>query len=529
MSVSYFKILKREFKGYGPSALKKDLLAGITCTAVALPLALAFGVSSGADAASGLICAIIAGFVIGGLSGASYQISGPTGAMTAILAGLVMKYGLQGVFLAGFISGIILLIFALVKAGKLVSLIPMPVMTGFTSGIAIIIALGQIDNCFGTHSEGATQLAKLGSYFSLGFHPALFAVMFTLIAMIIMIIWPKKLQKVFPSSLLAIIVCLILQLILKTDVQMVGEIPRTLLPASRLQFSSITFSAIRELAVPAFSIAVLGMVESLLCGAAAGKMKSEKLDSTQELVAQGIGNALIPFFGGVPATAAIARTSVGIKSGGVTRMVSVFHSVGLLISMFLLSPFMSKIPLAALGGVLMMTAWRMNDFAEIKGFFSRKMKTSITQFLVTMVCTVIFDLTTAILIGIVLSMLLFVFRAKTELNIEINRVEDKNAAVVYVDGMLFFGTQDMLTETVDKLALDGLETLVFSLRGVPTIDHGGVEEFLQVCKNCKDKGIKVKVCGLQKPVETMFRRLEVDKEIGEENLYSSAITAVDAI
>lgn len=529
MSIPYFNILKNEFKGYNANSLKNDIIAGITCTAVALPLALAFGVSSGADAASGLICAIIAGFVIGGLSGASYQLSGPTGAMTAILAGLVMKFGLQGVFIAGFLSGIILILFAIVKAGKLVSLIPMPVMTGFTTGIAIIIAMGQIDNCFGTVSKGSSALAKIASYFTLGFHPQMGTVIFTLLAILIMVFWPKKFQKVFPSSLLAIIICLIVQLIVKMPVAMVGDIPRTLLPAVRLNLGSIDFRQLSNFIAPAFSIAVLGMVESLLCGAAAGKMKGEKIDTTQELIAQGVGNIIIPFFGGVPATAAIARTSVGIKSGGKTRLVSIFHSVGLLFSMFVFSSFMSKIPLSALGGVLIMTAWRMNDFATIKTFFNKKIKTSIAQFLITMICTVIFDLTTAILIGIGVSMLLFVFRAKTELNIEINDIEDKKATVVYVDGMLFFGTQDMLAEKVENIYNSGIKTIIFSIRGVPTIDHGGVEEFIQIIDKCKQYGINVKVCGVQKAVQEMFERLDVYETIGKDNFYSSAVTAIEAL
>ena len=236
---NYFTILKKEFSGYNASAFMKDALAGITCTAVALPLALAFGVSSGADAASGLICAIIAGLVIGGLSGASYQISGPTGAMAAILLSLSATYGLQGVFAAGFLSGLLLLLFALFKVGKLVSFIPKPVITGFTSGIAIIIALGQVDNAFGTVSQGSSAIIKLGSYFTLGFHPVLSAVFYTVLCALIMILWPKKFNKVFPSSLLAIIVALIVQLIFNLDVATVGAIPRTLLPEERWMFSSL--------------------------------------------------------------------------------------------------------------------------------------------------------------------------------------------------------------------------------------------------------------------------------------------------
>ena len=519
----YFSALKNEFRGYNASAFMKDVLAGITCTAVALPLALAFGVSSGADAASGLICAILAGLIIGGLSGASYQISGPTGAMAAILLSLSASYGLQGVFAAGFLSGLLLIVFALFKIGKLVNFIPKPVITGFTSGIAIIIALGQIDNAFGTVSQGATAIAKIGSYFTLGFHPAAGAVFFTVLAALIMLLWPKKFNKVFPSSLLAIIVCLVVQLIFKLDVGTVGAIPRTLLPEERLMFSSLNPAYLMKFASPALSIALLGMIESLLCGASGGKMKGEKIDATQELYAQGIGNAIIPFFGGIPATAAIARTSVAIKSGGVTRMVSIIHSVGLLLSMFLLSPLMAEIPLAALSGVLMVTAWRMNEWETIHVIFSKRLKTSIAQFLVTMLATVVFDLTTAILIGVGLSMVLFVLRASSDLTIEVEKLNG-NVGVIYINGMLFFGTQEKITATVNKLIGEGVNKMVFSLRGVSQIDHSGAEELQSILEECRSKGVKSSLAGIQPEVETMLDRVGIHyKE------YSSAISAAKTI
>ena len=188
----------------------------------------------------------------------------------------------------------------------------------------------------------------------------------------------------------------------------VGTIPSTLFPEARLSFSSLQLGTITQLMLPALSIAALGMIESLLCGASAGKMKNEKLNADRELMAQGIGNMLIPLFGGVPATAAIARTSVAIKAGGKTRLVSVFHSIVILISMFLLGSLMSRIPLSALAGVLMVTAWRMNDWQEIKTLFHNRVKTNISQYLITMCATVVFDLTVAIVIGVMVSIILFV-------------------------------------------------------------------------------------------------------------------------
>ncbi|MDY4611291.1 MAG: SulP family inorganic anion transporter [Sphaerochaetaceae bacterium] len=535
MSISSMKFvgdLRKEFAGYNAVSLSKDLMAGLTVAAVALPLALAFGVSSGADAAAGLITAIIAGLLIGALSGASYQISGPTGAMTAILAGLAARHGLQGVFIAGFLSGCVLLVAGILRVGALVSFIPGPVITGFTSGIAVIIALGQIDNFFGTVSIGENALQKLASYGELGFHPSLYAILFGVLVIGVMLIWPKKWNARFPSSLVGIIVALVVQLVGNFPVEEVGAIPRTLLPEARLTFSLIPWARLGEFAAPAISIAALGMVESLLCGASAGKMKDEKLDAGRELVAQGIGNMVIPFFGGVPATAAIARTSVAIKSGGRTRLTSVFHSVGLLCSMFFLGPVMSRIPLAALAGVLIVTAWRMNEWAAIRQIFNRRIKTSIAQFLVTMLATVMFDLTSAILIGIGLSMLLFVVRSR-DVRIEVVEptlsMDDKRTRVVYIDGALFFATQDKLPSLVDDLIMKGCRRIVFSLRGVPSIDHSEVSEITAIVRQCQAKGVDVLFAGLQPPVQRMFERLSLDELVGKNQFYSSAVVALEVL
>lgn len=303
----YFKRLKTEFKGYNAGKFGKDVLAGITVAAVALPLALAFGISSGATAAAGLITALIAGVVIGLLSGASYQISGPTGAMAAILCSLVATYQIQGVFIACFMSGVILLLCGIFKLGGLVQFIPTPVITGFTSGIAIIIAFGQINNLTGLKCEGASTIDKIVSYFNLPQTLNFEAIAIGVCVIVFMLIYPKKLNAIIPSSLMSIIIATALNFIFNFNVGIVGEIPQTLLLNDRLDITAIDFDTVKNLIFPAISIAALGLIESLLCGASAGRMKNEKLDSDQELVAQGIGNMLIPFFGGVPATAANSK------------------------------------------------------------------------------------------------------------------------------------------------------------------------------------------------------------------------------
>lgn len=525
--------LKKEFYGYNIHTLTKDVLAGLTVAAVALPLALAFGVSSGADAGAGLITAIIAGLLIGGLSGASYQISGPTGAMSAILIGLSIQYGIQGVFFAGFLSGILLILASILKVGKLVSFIPASVITGFTSGIAIIIAGGQIDNFFGTISQGENLLQKMASYSTLGFSIDWHSVMFGAVVMVLMIVWPKKWQKVFPSSLAGIILALLINLVLNVGVAEVGTIPSTLLPESRLMISMIPWENLQSLIMPAISIAALGMIESLLCGASAGKMKKEKLNADRELLAQGIGNTLLPFFGGVPATAAIARTSVAIKAGGQTRLVSVFHSIALIASMFLLGPFMSRIPLAALAGVLMMTAWRMNEWTEIRHIFSRRLKSSIAQFLITMIATVVFDLTIAICIGVMVSIILFVVN-NADLHIEISDVDlqridrelhhsHKETKLVYLSGPMFFATQDKLKRAL-QTEIDTAEAIIFSMRGVPTIDESGLQELKEIARGCRELGVKVVLCGVSKAVIQRMEREDVFDEF--DNVVWDAIHAI---
>ena len=297
MFSAFFRSLKQEFAGYNSKKLLADMMAGLTVCAVALPLALAFGVSSGASAASGLVTAIIAGVVIAILGGASYQISGPTGAMSAVLVGIVAEYGLQGVFFACFAAGVLLLLAGVFKLGRLISFIPMPVIMGFTSGIAIIIAMGQIDNFFGTVSEGGSNLEKIASYGRLGFHPNMQAVLIGLLVVLVMVFWPKKWGARVPGSLVGIILATIVATVAGMDqLAVVGDIPKTLLLADRLSLGGLSFTMLENLLSPIVTIAALGMIESLLCGASASRMKGEAFNADQELIAQGVGNILLPLW-----------------------------------------------------------------------------------------------------------------------------------------------------------------------------------------------------------------------------------------
>ena len=503
----YKRDLIREFRNYDKMMLMKDLMAGLTVTAVAIPLALAFGVGSGATAASGLVTAIIAGVIISALGGAYFQISGPTGAMAAILMSIIAQYDLQGVFVATVMAGIILVIAGVLHLGKLISFIPMPVISGFTSGIAVIIAMGQIDNFFGVKSVGSSVTEKF--YMT--------AVGIGVFVMLMMLLFPIKYSKFIPSSLFAIIVATAANIALNLDVAVVGEIPATLLLNDRLQLASLLdFRTIIGLLAPAVSIAVLAMIESLLCGATASRMTGARLDSNRELVAQGVGNIIVPFFGGIPATAAIARTSVAVKSGAVTRMTGIFHALGILLAMFVLAPVMSQIPLAALAGVLMVVSWRMNEWVTINFILKGKFKGAILKFVVTMLTTIIVDLTTAIMIGVIIGLVLQAVRFShlriTYDEIDPQRLHEEaenlpeDGLVCYINGPIVFANTERLEEIPKKAKRYGY--VYFSMRGVPDIDISGVQEFAKIVQEMKDAGKKIYLCSLQDEAMEMLKRLD---------------------
>ena len=533
----YVNDLRREFAGYNAKSFLSDVMAGLTVAAVALPLALAFGVSSGASAASGLLTAIVAGAVIALLGGAFYQISGPTGAMAAILTTVLAQYGLGGVFQATFLAGILLVLAGLFKLGRLTAFIPMPVITGFTSGIAIIIALGQVDNFFGVTSVEGSALQKLGGYFTQGFDPNWTAVAIGVFVVLFMVFFPKKWNSVVPASLVAIVLATAASMLLDLPVNTVGKIPSSLLLPQRLDLLSLDLNTLKGLLAPAISIAALGMVESLLCGASASRMTGVKLDNDRELLAQGIGNILTPLLGGIPATAAIARTSVAVKSGARTRLTGIFHALFLLISMLALGPVMGQIPLCALAGVLMITAWRMNEWKTIRYIFSKKFKGAILKFLVTMAATILFDLTIAILLGVMVSLVLLAVRqSELEINYEdvaphrlaapdallAHRAE--NARVIYITGSILFSN----TQLVEAIAqqTEGFSHVFFSMRGTSYMDISGAQAFLDLLCQLQNQGTEVFLCGVSSSVQEMMERSGIVEQAGQQAFYWSVEQAL---
>jgi len=543
MFSEWLEMLRGEFAHYNGSKFQRDLLAGLTVAAVALPLALAFGVASGADAAAGLVTAILAGVFIGGLGGASFQISGPTGAMSAVLIVLAARYGLEGVWVASALAGLIILATGALRLGRIVSFIPTPVISGFTSGIALIIALGQIDNFLGIKTPTAERITeKIAYYFVHGVAPNWGAVGLALAVVLVMLYWPRLPQgSHIPGSLMGIVVATLLSLLPGMDAPTIGAIPRTILLEHRLSLAAIPWENLGALVVPAFSIAALGAIESLLCAAVGGNMTGVRPHNNIELVAQGLGNILIPFFGGVPATAAIARTSVAIKSGGVTRLTSIIHSVALLVVVFALAPLIGRVPLAALAGVLMVTAWRMNEWHAIRFFFGKRLKHAMIAFTVTLAATVLLDLTQAILIGFAISSLIFMGQM-SELQISRRPVDGDqmaaaghgeghhhdNAAVYYLSGPLFFAAVRRLHEAVEKH--DNADArLILSMRGVPLIDATGVEVLREIFHRQQAGGGDLLLAGVDSRVESLLRRSGFLDEFGPQRVYWGTDEAIVAL
>ncbi|MCC6984888.1 MAG: SulP family inorganic anion transporter [Anaerolineales bacterium] len=535
---SLTRLYKDEFSNYSLAKFQQDLLAGLTVAAVALPLALAFGVASGATAAAGLVTAILAGVLIGALGGAPYQISGPTGAMSAVLIVLVQRYGLEGIWVAGLLSGFLLLIIGIMRLGRFIAFIPSAVISGFTSGIALIIFIGQIDNFLGVKTEAAeTAALKFIGYFKGGFIPDRQSIVIGSVVILTMLLMPAKWSAKFPSSLLGLILATLLSSTLNWSAQVIGDIPQTLILHDRLSLGNVPWANLSDFIAPTLTITALGAVESLLCGAVGSNMTGVRMQANQELIAQGIGNMVIPFFGGVPATAAIARSSVGIKSGGQTRMVSIIHAIGLLLSMFLLTPLMEQIPLAALAGVLMVTAARMSEWDSIKFIFGKFFKTDMIAFTVTMLATVVLDLTQAIMIGTFLAGAVFLNKiASIDIavqDVDIERLKQRgietegkcnHVRVAFLTGPLFFAATGQFNEAFANLG--DTHALILSMRGVSLVDTAGVEALHKLHEKLHKQGGTLMFAGIHDNAKQMLERGGLVQTVGEENFFWSSDQAI---
>jgi sulfate permease, SulP family len=535
-------ILRDEFKGYGVNNFRSDVIAGITVAAVALPLALAFGVASGATAAAGLVTAIVAGFLVGALSGHGYQISGPTGTMTAVLIVVASKYGIEAIWVTTLLAGLIILMLAILNLGDLVNFIPASVIVGFTSGVASIIFIGQLDNLLGVKTPAAPNaLLKLFNYFKGGFTPNLNTLLLGVLVILIMVFWPKKLSRRLPGSLVAMVVVTGLALVSHMGVPTIGTIPQTIILDEHLTLTAFPWAYVGDLVIPAFSVAALVVIEALLSGAAANRMPEaeRKMVNNQHLYALAAGNLIMPFFGGVPITSAFARTSMGLRSGAQTRITSWVHSFVLLLAVLLAAPLLSQIPLAVLAGVLAVTTWNMNSWIDIRNIFGRRFKTAMLSFLLTLIGTIVLDLTQAIILGVLVSAVVFIIRisriAIEQVPVSAEKMQSRGYTmqsdaskimVIYVVGPLFFGTAASFDEEVQDLS--SIRDVVLSMRTVPLMDTTGLRSIDQLVNRLERQGGKVYLSGLNKPVYDYLERSRLLARIGQESVHWSSLEAIIA-
>jgi len=531
-------VLQHEFRGYGRASLQRDIIAGLTVGTVALPLALAFGVAGGATAAAGMVTAIVGGALIALLGGTSFQVSGPTGAMSAVLIVLAQRYGLSGIWVAGMLAGVMLILLGIFRLGRYIAFIPSPVITGFTSGIALIIALGQIDNVLGVAPRpGEAAIDRLWHLLTepppLDWH----AMVIAAIVIMTMLILPR-IRRDIPASLIGIIAATAVTVAAGWQVARIGTIPQTIILDERLTFATIPWAALRDVLPAAVSIAALGAIESLLCGAVGSTMTGAPMDSNQELIAQGVGNLVLPFVGGVPATAAIARTSVAIKSGGATRITSIVHAALLFVSVIAIGPWISQIPLAALGGVLLVTAWRMNEWESIHFFINARLRHAMIGFIVTMLATAALDLTQAILIGLAISAVIYLRQSATSTRVSSAPVKPQllqaqgmpidvvcpGIHVYYVTGPIFFGSVTTLLEAFEGAS--DYQSLVISMRGVPLVDAMGIQALRQIVEEQHARGGDLCFSAVQPDVLEMFRRTGLFELVGAQKFFWSSAQAI---
>ena len=535
---SLARLYRDEFSSYSLAKFQQDLIAGLSVAAVALPLALAFGVASGAGAAAGLITSIVGGLLIGMLGGAPYQISGAKAVTSVVLIVLVNRYGLEGMWFASLFSGLLMLAIGLLRLGRYIAFIPAPVIRGFTLGISLIIIIRQTDNLLGIitpTTETATQ--KLIGYFNSGLSPNAHAIILGLLVMGIMLFWPRKWNAYFPSSLFGIIIAALLNWTLGWSATIIGDIPRTLILDQHLSLTNIPWSHLPDFIAPALTLTALGSVEAFLCGAAGSNMTGIRLQVNQQLIGQGLGNMTLPFFGAIPTTSAMIRTKVGIQSGGQTRMVSILHAIILLLVMLLLAPFIEQIPLAALAGVLMITAVRTVEWDAIKRKFGRRFKTNMIAFTIAMLATVILSLTDAILVGSFLVGAVFLNKiASIDIDvqeIDIKRLRQrgiktagkcKHVRVAFLTGPLFFAATDQFNESLTSLT--DTHALILSMRGVPLIDTEGLEEIYRLYEKLQKQGGTLMFAGVHENARIMMERDGLVETIGEENFFWSSDQAI---
>ncbi|MBP1645603.1 MAG: yvdB [Bacteroidetes bacterium] len=548
-----FKIIKQ--RAYSKELFIQDFIAGIIIGIVAIPLAIAFGIASGVSPQQGLITAIIGGFLVSFLGGSHVQIGGPTGAFIVIIAGIIAEFGFTGLIIATVLAGIMLILMGLLKLGDVIKFMPFPIIVGFTSGIAVTIFSTQIKDFFGLTAVGGGELSvpseflsKWAVYFENLSTINPWATLLAVLTIVIIIVWQKFIKKI-PGSIVAIIVCTLIGMLLKNqfglDIETIGSKYPELSGGSPLPkpvTPNIDMHAVRLLISPAFTIAMLCAIESLLSAMVADGATGKKHHSNTELIGQGVANLVVPFFGGIPVTGAIARTMTNINNGGKTPVSGIVHAVFLLLIYLFLMPLAAYIPFACLAGILVVVAYNMSEWRNFKALLKNPF-TDVIVLLVTFFLTVIFDLTIAIEIGLLIAAISFIKRvmetsqikvietevARTE-NPEDSDIEytklNKNLEVYEIDGPFFFGIANKFDE-INYEIKQKPKVRIIRMRKVPFIDSTGIKNLGNLCNRSKKEKIQVILSGVTPEVYATLEKSGFVDKLGREFIFDHITKAMD--
>lgn len=538
-------------KTYTKADFMTDLMAGIIVGIVALPLAIAFGIASGVSPEKGIITAIVAGFIISFLGGSKVQIGGPTGAFIVIIYGIIQEYGIDGLMVATMMAGVLLILLGIFKLGTVIKFIPYPIIIGFTSGIAVTIFTTQIADIFGLDFKGEKVPGDFIGKWILYFHHFdtvnWWNVIVSVVSVVIIAITPKFSKKV-PGSLVAIILVTVGVYCLKlyggiTCIDTIGDrfsikaqLPEAAVPA-------LDWEAIKNLFPVAITIAVLGAIESLLSAAVADGVIGDRHDSNTELIAQGIANFVSPIFGGIPATGAIARTMTNINNGGKSPVAGIVHAVVLLLILLFLMPLAQYIPMACLAGVLVIVSYNMSGWRVFKGLLKNP-KSDVAVLLITFFLTVIFDLTVAIEVGLVIACVLFMKRVMetTKISVITDEIDPNNESdlevheehlmipqgveVYEINGPYFFGIATKFEEIMSRLG-DRPKIRIIRMRKVPFIDSTGIHNLTTLCEMSKKENIHIILSGVNEKVHKVLEKSGFYELLGEENICSNINEALE--
>ncbi len=522
-------------KGYNSTTLVSDIGAGISVGILALPLAMAFAIASGVEPAQGLYTAIIAGFIISVFGGSKVQIGGPTGAFIVVVSGILGSYGFTGLCIATVLAGIMLIVMGLTKMGNAIRYIPRPVTIGFTNGIAILIMSTQIKDFFGLSvampEDFVPKMRVIFENISTTNFPTL---ALGIVSLLVIIFWPKRLRRYIPGQIGAIFVGVAVSLgfahfynwEVATIGSRFGEIPRSL---PHVEWISIDFASVKNLIMPAVTIAVLAAIESLLSAVVADGMIDDKHNSNQELIAQGMANVVTPFFGGIPATGAIARTATNIKNGGKTPIAGVIHCITLLCILLFAAPYAKYIPLATLSAVLLVVSYNMGDWSAFKEM-RRLPRSDDAVFMCTFLLTVVFGLTLAIEVGMVLAAMLFIRRVsqttkvmvvdrKLETDLSKYSLEGKDipegVMVFRIFGVLMFGAADKLESILAEMG-ESPKIVILRMRTVLAMDSTALDVLVHLYEKMQAKGITMMITGAHSQPLHMMQRSGFLDRMGEE-------------